>query len=123
MSIMSAMAVKHLLPWMNPAVFIAGIGGAGAVLGLTLQVPGIQASESELLAQRFVSQSELASLTPGAILPASGDVCPPGWSQVTADSEPLYFAFGMLVDATGAPDKDGRPYSSYTLLLACEKQP
>lgn len=61
---------------------------------------------------------EFFGFPPGTVLAFSGEQCPKGWAQKTTDSgEPLFYAFGLLVDAAG------EPHSGFQRLPACEKQP
>ena len=55
-------------------------------------------------------------LPTGAVMPMSD--CPDGWAPYVNDKgKPLYFPFGLMVDAEGNPD-----VGSYALIPACEKQ-
>ena len=96
------------------------LGAVGEVLGI---VATRDLVDNELLVQRAVPASEDVPLAAGAIVPVTGHECPPGWSQVIVDGEPLYFPLGMLVDEDGSPITDeAKLYTGFTLLLACEKQ-
>ena len=66
----------------------------------------------------FLPQAETLAYPENTVLAFSGDTCPPGWEQLTAseDAAPLFYAFGLLVDAGGVPR------SEYVRVPACVKQ-
>ena len=66
----------------------------------------------------FLPQAETSAYPENTVLAFSGDTCPPGWAQLTAseDAAPLFYAFGLLVDAGGVPR------SEYVRVPACVKQ-
>lgn len=71
---------------------------------------------------RFINsefiRSDATTLFPSnAIMGFSGGTCPDGWDQHEADDgTPLFFAFGLFVDA------EGTPRSEYVRVPACVKQ-
>ena len=84
-----------------------------------------EASAPEALIQEWVSASALSDLAPGAIAAFSSDACPTGWERITTDqAAPLFMAIGLLTDETGSPynEATSRPYSSFSILTACEKR-
>ena len=118
----------------NPAAVAVAVllfpvlAGAQAVPGeLPVQaVPVIYEVQPEdqdvLLVQQFLpidhdaAGSDPFGLPKGAVLPMSS--CPDGWAPfVNEDGDPLYFPYGLMVDAEGKPD-----VGSYALIPACEKQ-
>ena len=83
----------------------------------------VQPEEKDvLLVQQFLpidpdaGSSDPFGLPKGAVLPMSA--CPDGWIPfVNDEGQPLYFPYGLMVNAEGTPD-----VGSYALIPACEKQ-
>ena len=64
----------------------------------------------------FLSTEATSPFPPNAVMGFSGGTCPEGWGQLEADDgTPLFFAFGLFVDA------EGRPRSEFVRVPACVK--
>ena len=65
----------------------------------------------------FLSRAATTQFPANAVMGFSEGTCPVGWNQLTADDgAPLFFAFGLLVDA------EGTPRSEFVKIPACVKQ-
>ena len=89
---------------------------AGTVVGMSACAPAPAGESTESAGQvdgfltlMRLDSAQAAAIPPGAILPYTGESCPPGWRQVTdATGEPLFIpvffrvrADGLVVDANG----------------------
>lgn len=74
--------------------------------------------DKTFISNSFVDETTAGSYRTDAIMAFSEDTCPAGWEQLTddEDGQPLFYAFGLLVDGAG------HPRSSYVLTPACVKQ-
>ena len=65
----------------------------------------------------FLSTDATSLFPPNAVMGFAGGTCPEGWDQLKADDDtPLFFAFGLFVDA------EGTPRSGFVKVPACVKQ-
>ncbi len=67
----------------------------------------------------FLHADDTEPFPQSAVMAYTGDVCPEGWQQLKSaddDGVPLFFAFGLMVDA------DGIPITPFVRMLACVKQ-
>ena len=114
---------KWQLVMVGTAVVVAGL-----VASLTAQPPIAWTVPSDAfdssLASNFINNEFLLEdaarqYPENTVMAFSAEKCPEGWQQLTddeVDDAPLYYAFGLLVDA------DGTHRSSYVRVPACVKR-
>lgn len=93
-------------------------GDDGVVRFATWQEPNLAfAVQDRFINSEFLRSEATIPFPSNAIMGFSGGTCPMGWDQHKADDgTPLFFAFGLFVDA------DGTPRSEFVKVPACVKQ-
>lgn len=97
----------------------------GAAIGSSSLVFSSEPQGPQVLIERVQPLEDVAARYPsGVIVPLTGDSCPEGWSRLMAGDTPLFLAQGVFTDATGSlfDPRNGRPYASFSIMIACEKQ-
>ena len=93
-------------------------GADGVVRFADWQEPALAFAVRDRFINNEFLRTEATTLFPSnAIMGFSGGFCPEGWDQHKADDgTPLFFAFGLFVDA------EGTPRSEFVKVPACVKQ-